>query len=69
MVEHAHRTLLRPGATGWAALNEEKRRLRTPAPDTPVEHLLREGEGLSAEAMRLIASIEAPADERPSGPT
>jgi hypothetical protein len=63
----AHRTLLRPGASEWKALNDEKRRLLAPPPETSVEQLLREGEALSAEAIGLLAAIEGQSDERPAG--
>jgi hypothetical protein len=52
------RTLLRANAPEWAALNEEKRRLLTPAPDTPVEQLLRQGQQLSEQAALLLRAVE-----------
>jgi len=59
------RTLLRPDAPQWAALNEEKRRLLTPPPDTPVEDLLRQGQELSRQAALLLEAVER-ADEHGS---
>ena len=53
------KTLLEPGHEAeWAALNEEKRRLLTPPPDTPIGELLRRGQHLSAQAAGLVRAVE-----------
>ena len=67
MSERKPQTLLRPGAPEWAALNEEKRRLLTPPPDTPIEELLRRGERLSEQAARLAAAVERADEHRHAG--
>jgi antibiotic biosynthesis monooxygenase (ABM) superfamily enzyme len=53
------RTLLEPGHEAeWAELNEEKRRILTPPPGTPVSELLRRGQHLSAQAAKLLRAVE-----------
>jgi hypothetical protein len=58
-------SLLRPGAPEWRALDDEKHRLLTPPPGTPVEELLRAGQQLSEQAALLLGAIERPG-ERPA---
>jgi hypothetical protein len=51
--------LLEPGHEAeWAVLNEEKRRVLTPPPDTPVSELLRRGQHLSAQATKLLRAVD-----------
>lgn len=53
------RTLFEPGHEAeWAQLNAEKRRFLTPPPDTPIGELLRQGQHLSAQAVRLLQAVE-----------
>jgi hypothetical protein len=63
MTDREPRSLLRPDAPEWAALNREKRGLLTPPADTPVEELLRQGQQLSEQAALLVEAVER-ADER-----
>ncbi|MGI9021363.1 MAG: hypothetical protein ACR2G3_11715 [Solirubrobacterales bacterium] len=57
-------TLLEPGhEVEWTRLNAEKRELLHRAADAPVSELLRRGQALSAQAMRLRRAVER-ADER-----
>ncbi len=53
------KTLLEPGHEAeWAALDEEKRRVLTPPPDTPIGELLRRGQHLSTQAAGLLRAVE-----------
>jgi len=57
-------SLLEPGhEREWERLNAEKQRLRLDASDAPVGELLRRGQALSAQAMRLRRAVE-PTDAR-----
>jgi hypothetical protein len=58
-VSAPHHTLIERGHEAeWARLNAEKRRLLTPAEETPVGELLRRGQHLSAQAAGLLRAVE-----------
>jgi hypothetical protein len=63
MTDREPRSLLRPDAPEWTALNREKRALVALPPGTPVEELLRQGQQLSEQAALLVEAVER-ADER-----
>jgi hypothetical protein len=66
MTDRRSRTLWRRDAPEWAALNEQKRRLLTPAADTPTEELLRSGQQVSEQAALLRRAIEKSDERNPS---
>lgn len=59
MATPRQKPLLAPGNEAeWARLNAEKRRVLTPAPDTPIGELLRRGQHLSAQGASLLRAVE-----------
>jgi hypothetical protein len=66
MTDRRSRTLLRPNAPEWGALNEQKRSLLTPPADTPIEDLLRSGQRVSEQAALLRRAIEKSDGRNPS---
>jgi mannose/cellobiose epimerase-like protein (N-acyl-D-glucosamine 2-epimerase family) len=59
MTSSPRKTLMEPGHDAeWARLAAEKRSALTPAPDTPIGQLLRRGQDLSAQAIRLQRAVE-----------
>jgi hypothetical protein len=58
-------TLLTPGHEAeWMRINQEERRALTPAPDTPVEELLRRGMAICRQAGLLLNAVERVGDDR-----
>lgn len=63
LVSDRPRTFLEPGHEAkWEALNREKRELLRPAPNTPVEELLRRGQRLSIQAARFRRAVDGSND-------
>jgi hypothetical protein len=59
------RILLTPGHEAeWVRINQEEYRALTPAPDTPVEELLRRGMAICRQAGLLLDAVERVGDDR-----